>query len=375
MSRYSSTSDSDSEMYSDESDSDSYSYETNNKLTSLTTNSCQALTTNSCQGLSLIDITTSVPTVESPSSISFRLPKDVVEYRTALLTNGKVTLPSFNDNRLRQKFVDITNSFPNIPKPPQFNLGSPKIDVAVFEPIEFDDGDTETIEKMIDKTNYKFLNYACNHNKINADNVRVLTSIIDLYQSEDYHRYISRINRICKLMYDIRQFDESNFMLCIDNPQQYCDDGIIYDIYDEYRHIKSEVDWVMNCRDEINSIVLRISKVVQSKNLTFHDNCPRCDAMRRLYEYEKNRINRERSKVKKRNEERALLSITNTPTLEKLLSANVGDSGRLKLSDFSKIYRDTFGVKKTQDELRKEICDTGRFTVTNIHRTFYINRL
>ena len=58
-----------------------------------------------------------------------------------------------------------------------------------------------------------------------------------------------------------------------------------------------------------------------------------------------------------------------------LLEEHVPVQGRLPLTDFAKLYKELFGMRRKQDQLTADITATGQFKVTNCKNRKYISRV
>ena len=57
------------------------------------------------------------------------------------------------------------------------------------------------------------------------------------------------------------------------------------------------------------------------------------------------------------------------------MSKNYPTINRFPLSDVQKKYKATFKINITLSEFEQQIEQTGKFRITNVHRTLYVNRL
>ena len=56
------------------------------------------------------------------------------------------------------------------------------------------------------------------------------------------------------------------------------------------------------------------------------------------------------------------------------LQKNYPSIDRFLLKDVQSKYRTIFKISLSYDELKKKIEETGLFSISNVHRTMYVNR-
>ena len=60
--------------------------------------------------------------------------------------------------------------------------------------------------------------------------------------------------------------------------------------------------------------------------------------------------------------------------MKEFLLKNYPSIDRFLLKDVQTKYKSTFKINLTFDELKRKIEETGLFTISNVHRTMYVNR-
>ena len=106
--------------------------------------------------------------------------------------------------------------------------------------------------------------------------------------------------------------------------------------------------------------------------------CSRCDAARRKYQYSLFQINRMREELKEQQEIDQQYMETpdeNKYDMKWFLQKNYPTIDRFLLKDVQTKYKATFKINLTFDELKKRIEETGLFTISNVYRTMYVNRV
>ena len=243
--------------------------------------------------------------------------------------------------------------------PPITEVIKHKPEIPVFDPIPVLKTDSAEIKKFIRKVNYDYVRYHCNHQIIEEKCEKVNKNIAQLYESKAYKEYESFISKVIRLIlrittfhniYDKRQetfYDQSYFISDID--------------------IRTVVDAIIHLNGEIGKI-----------NALANKHCSKCEAAVRGHDYCISEIERMREELREQEEIDSAYADTADETrydIRAFMSKNYPTINRFPLSDVQKKYKATFKINITLSEFEQQIEQTGKFRITNVHRTLYVNRL
>ena len=110
---------------------------------------------------------------------------------------------------------------------------------------------------------------------------------------------------------------------------------------------------------------------------TYQISCSKCDAARRKYNYSLFQIERMREEQREQQEiDKQYIEMPdeNRYDMKEFLLKNYPSIDRFLLKDVQNKYKSTFKINLTFDELKRKIEETGLFTISNVHRTMYVNR-
>ena len=274
---------------------------------------------------------------------------DPIKYKLNIETNTNLVRDMFTVLNSMPKLNDITQTKPEIP---------------VFEQIEELKTDSAEIKKFIRKVNYDMIGYHCNHNSINEKCDKVYNNVINIYQSDEYREYQSFIDHAVRIVMSIINKDKFGETYNVypsttyDEPEDFS-----YGFIDKYR-VK-----------EISDIILIINGMIANNNAQTNKSCSKCDAARRKYKYSLFQIERMREELKEQQEIDKQFTGEFKYDIKEFLQKNYPSIDRFLLKDVQTKYKTAFNIHFTFEELKKKIEETGLFTVSNTHRTMYVNRI
>lgn len=281
---------------------------------------------------------------------TFTYEKEIERIKNDLLRSE---LNTYAQNEQNEQFLyemqDIVDSLPKLPE-----IHQHKLIIPVFEEINVLKTDSVEIKKFIRKVNYEFLGYHCNHKVMDKDCDMIYKNLSDLYESDDYKKYVHFLENIASCVYQIRSADKRNKAW----------DRIISPTGAE---VKRVIDNIVNLAGQISAY-----------NAKMNPECSKCKAAVRKYEYAIKEVKRMRDELTEQNDidnkykdkpaEDELnmkdFMMKNYPTIDDFLLSDVKDK-----------YKKTFGIVKTFAELIDMINDTNMFRVSNIHRVYHVKRL
>ncbi|KAK8837127.1 hypothetical protein M9Y10_037182 [Tritrichomonas musculus] len=278
---------------------------------------------------------------------------DPIKYKLNIETNTNLIRDIFTIFQCMPKLNDITQTKPDVP---------------IFEQIEELKTDSAEIKKFIRKVNYDMIGYHCNHNSINEKCDKVYSNVVNIYKSDEYQDYQSFINHALMIAISIINKDK---------------DGKPYDVYPRDPMLCKEPEdfsfgFIDKCRiKEVSNNILIINGMIANNNAQTNKSCSRCDAARRKYNYSLFQIDRMREELKEQQEIDQQYEETpdeNKYDMKWFLQKNYPSIDRFLLKDVQTKYKATFKINLTYDELKKKIEETGMFTISNVHRTMYVNR-
>ena len=388
---------------------------TSSSLRSVTPSNCQALVTEAMNnrrgGVSVklsspIDATLQSQRIGTSKSLSWRLTVGATRYRSIILTSPPDTIISdlidacgreFHVEGLYRLFTDVADYCRSIPQIPSTFGEATNIPEVTFDTIPYDDDDTETIRRHVDKINMRYVGYYHDHEQYNITNASVAMKLHDVHLTEEYRKYLSYINnvsimldRIVKLDMEIEQLkmakvrcEREGWSLEDGHWPGFADDDDADDDNPQVRlmSIADEVARMIESGGEITMYALNLMKPLIEPLSHVRKHCSKCDAKMKLYLHELNQLNMERDAERQRRQarmpangpaERESHAVTN---LVDLLEMHVPIGDKMPLSDLVKVYHDKFGVKMTQPDLAREITATGQFKVVNSQNRRYVRRV
>ena len=267
---------------------------------------------------------------------------DEEKYKCQLEHNTKIIKDMFYIVQQLPTINEITANKPTIP---------------TFEPIPVQKTDSAEIKKFIRKINFEMVGFHCNHQMIDEKCDKVIKHITDLYDTDEFRHYQSFHNKVVEAIMKILEMNKFS-------PQK--------EFYEMCHMLDS---------NELRSIVddiIRLNGMVSNYNATTNKRCNKCEAAVRKYNYCLEEIQRMRDELRIQNELDE--EYVNKPAekeydMEEFLQKNYPTLGRFPLSDVKKKYFATFKINLTHEELTEKIEKTGKFKITNVHRTLYVNRL
>ena len=375
-------------------------------LRSVTPSNCQALVTEAMNnrrgGVSVklsspIDATLQSQRIGTSKSLSWQLTVGATRYRSIILTSPPDNIISdlidacgreFHVEGLYRLFTDVADYCRSIPQIPSTFGEATNIPEVTFDTIPYDDDDTETIRRHVDKINMRYVGYYHDHEQYNINNASVAMKLHDVHLTEEYRKYLSYINnvsnmldRIVKLDMEIEQLKMAK-VRCEREGWSLEDDGDdddnpqvrLMSIADDVaRMIESGGEITMDAHNLMKPLIEPLSHV--------REHCSKCDAKMKLYLHELNQLNMEQDAERQRRQARTPANdpAANDPAavtnLVDLLEMHVPIGDKMPLSDLVKVYHDNFGVKMTQPDLTREITATGQFKVVNSRNKRYVRRV
>ena len=278
---------------------------------------------------------------------------DPIKYKLNIETNTNLIRDIFTIFQSMPKLNDITQTKPDVP---------------IFEQIEELKTDSAEIKKFIRKVNYDMIGYHCNHNSINEKCDKVYSNVVDIYKSEEYQNYKSFLNYVLMITMSIINRDK---------------DGRAYNVYPVDPLLCEEPDdfsfgFLDKCHvKEASDNILILNGMIANNNAQTNKSCSKCEAARRKYKYCLFQIDRMREELKEQQEieqQYVEQSDENKYDIKEFLQKNYPSIDRFLLKDVQTKYKSTFKINLTFDELKKKIEETGLFTISNVHRTMYVNK-
>lgn len=251
-------------------------------------------------------------------------------------------------DRNTKSVEDVVNVFNSIPSLLSFARSKPII--PEFDEILVKPTDTAEIKKFIRKVNYEMIGYHCNHKVMNEQCDQVFKNISDLYHSKEYVEYESFIDRLSKLIHQIRSKDSYG---------KDFHDGELY-----YIPLNHEIKHIIDN-------VIKMNGSITAYNAKTNPECSRCKSTVRKYEYSLREIERMRSEIQQ---------IISKPAeskydIREFLMKNYQTVDRVPLRDVKDRYKQEFNVSLKFADLIEKIESTKLFKITNVHNIKYMNRL
>ena len=371
-------------------------------LRSVTPSNCQALVTEAMNnrrgGLSVklsspIDVTLQSQRIGTSKSLSWKLTVGATRYRSIILTSPPDNIISdlidacgreFHVEGLYRLFTDVADFCRSIPQIPSTFGEATNIPEVTFDTIPYDDDDTETIRRHVDKINMRYVGYYHDHEQYNINNASVAMKLHDVHLTEEYRKYLSYINNVSNMLDDVVKLDveienlERAKVRCEREGWSLEDDDDADDDNPQVRLLSTadDVKRMIESGGEITMYALNLMKPLIEPLSHVRKHCSKCDAKMKLYLHELNQLNMERDAERQRRQARTPANgpaaVTN---LVDLLEMHVPIGDKMPLSDLVKVYHDNFGVKMTQADLTREITATGQFKVVNSRNRKYVRRV
>lgn len=227
----------------------------------------------------------------------------------------------------------------------------------IFNEIEVLKTDSAELKKFLRKMNVQFVGYYCDHNAMNEKCDKVVMSTSELLESEDFEKYKEFIERYANCIYDV-----------------FC--YYWYDMENNNNHesLRSKVNEFhidYSTLLKLRCCITRINTKIFNINSSSNKRCSKCEAKQRLYEYtlrEVQRMRAEQEEIDRQFDE-------SDYDLAKFMQNNYPNIDRLLLKDVQQRYAKEFGQKLTFAELTDRLEQTGKWKITNVHRTQYVNRV
>ena len=194
-------------------------------LRSVTPSNCQALVTEAMNnrrgGVSVklsspIDATLQSQRIGTSKSLSWKLTVGATRYRSIILTSPPDNIISdlidacgreFHVEGLYRLFTDVADFCRSIPQIPSTFGEATNIPEVTFDTIPYDDDDTETIRRHVDKINMRYVGYYHDHEQYNINNASVAMKLHDVHLTEEYRKYLSYINKVSNMLDHVVKLD------------------------------------------------------------------------------------------------------------------------------------------------------------------------
>lgn len=278
---------------------------------------------------------------------------DPVKYKLNVETNTNLIRDIFTIFHSLPKLNDITQSKPDVP---------------IFEQIMELKTDSSEIKKFIRKVNYDMIGYHCNHNSINEKCDKIYGNVVDIYNSDEYLHYQSFISFALMTALSIIRKDKFGQPYNV-----YPADALLCDNPDDF-----SFGFIDKCSvKEASENIIRLNGMIANNNAQTNKSCSKCDAARRKYNYSLFQIERMREEQREQQEiDKQYIEMPdeNRYDMKEFLLKNYPSIDRFLLKDVQNKYKSTFKINLTFDELKRKIEETGLFTISNVHRTMYVNR-
>lgn len=290
---------------------------------------------------------------------NFEIKKDLLEYN---YDPAKYRL-RFKENTDYVKDVfEIYQSLPTINK-----MQQSKPQIPIFEQILVEKNDSAEIKKFIRKVNYDMLGYSCNHNSIDEKADKVYNNAVNIYNTVEYRAYRTFVDlTLVSLIKHIISVDEDGKIF---NINQYESDD-----FDESFGINFPAAADVK---RIAEYIITLNGMIAENNSQTNKHCSKCEAAVRRYNYSVFEINRMREELKEQqsiDQQYIDKPIENKYEMRAFLQNNYPSIDRFLLKDVQTKYKTTFNINLTFEELKKKIVETGLFTISNVHRTMFVNR-
>ena len=390
------------------------SHSVDNQLTSVNADNCQALVdaaaTNRRRKMSVkvtspVEQTLTAQSTWSSRNPTRRLSIIATRFRSVILTNPPNTIVNdllnvcsheFYDPEMYRLFIDVAEHCQSIPQLPATFGEVRNIPEISFEVLSDQDDDSMAIKKHVRDINKRFVGYYHDHEQYNINNAEVAAKLLTVQRSQEYEKYLSYINRVSIKLDEIINLDERLRTLA-----QFSDDDSDDDVpYDDKADQRDDVAKLINSAGEVITYMQDLIAPLIGLMPRVRTHCSKCDATMRAYKYECDLLKKEREEEQERVTRMAFGPTKSmaspesdvTPNLTPddnprgvigkadarvtaLLEEHVPVQGRLPLTDFAKLYKELFGMRRKQDQLTADITATGQFKVTNCKNRKYISRV
>lgn len=392
------------------------SHSVDNQLTSVNADNCQALVdasaTNRRRKMSVkvtspVEQTLTAQSTWSSGNPTRRLSIIATRFRSVILTNPPNTIVNdllnvcsheFYDPEMYRLFIDVAEHCKSIPQLPATFGEVRNIPEISFEPLSDQDDDSMAIKKHVRDINKRFVGYYHDHEQYNINNAEVAAKLLTVQRSQEYEKYLSYINRVSIRLDEIINLDERLRTLA-----QFSDDDSDDDVpYDDKADQRDNVAKLINSAGEVITYMQDLIAPLIGLMPRVRTHCSKCDATMRAYKYECDLLKKEREeeleRVTRMETSCTVRDMVTSPESEvtpnltpddnprgvigkadarvtALLEEHVPVQGRLSLTDFAKLYKELFGMRRKQDQLTADITATGQFKVTNCKNRKYISRV
>ena len=360
-----------------------------------------------------------------------RLSIIATRFRSVILTNPPNTIVNdllnvcsheFYDPEMYRLFIDVAEHCKSIPQLPATFGEVRNIPEISFEVLSDQDDDSMAIKKHVRDINKRFVGYYHDHEQYNINNAEVAAKLLTVQRSQEYEKYLSYINRVSIKLDEIINLDERLRTLA-----QFSDDDSDDDVpYDDKADQRDNVAKLINSAGEVITYMQDLIAPLIGLMPRVRTHCSKCDATMRAYKYECDLLKKEREEEQERVTRMAFgptksmvadpsptMAFGPTKSMETscavrdivtspesdvtpnltpddnprgvigkadarvtaLLEEHVPVQGRLPLTDFAKLYKELFGMRRKQDQLTADITATGQFKVTNCKNRKYISRV
>lgn len=311
-------------------------------------------TTNIINPTSMITSTSNIMTTICENTVA----NSLSDYNIKL-TNIKNELMNHDFNvtlhiEENQRYLnDIKTIAYNLPKLIDYSQTKPVI--PVFDEIKVLKTDSAEIKKFIRKVNWEMIGFHCNHKVMDEQCDKICKNITDLSESNNFKEYKEFIDNLACRAHSIMNCDRKN--------------KIYRDV--DLLPINSDVEHIIN-------VIISLNGKISETNAKTNPKCSRCEATVRKYDYAVREVERMREELREQNEIDE--QIVNTPDetkydFKEFMKRNYPSIDRFPLKDVKDKYKKEFNINKTYAELQSMIEETNMFTVSNSHRTLYVNRI
>lgn len=236
----------------------------------------------------------------------------------------------------------------------------PMLDIDVealqFPKIQYDKEDSPEIRNMIRKINIKTQTFTCDHSKFETKTINYQADALALRNNKELKKEIDGFyTELAKLVWKIKDKDKKG--------KEFKDYNFI---------ISSNVNKVIESACNFSAKVLKFNaKYVSLK-------CPKCEKLKKEYEYVCQEVEELRQEQREKKEEqiRKLQQevMTGSSDIEEFMEQYFPGVGRLKLMDIVKMWKIVNGKTK-QEEMKAKLEETGQWRITNVHRIFWVSRI
>ena len=269
---------------------------------------------------------------------------DEVKYDVKLEVNNAIIRDVFRIVSHLPKFITVTQTKPIIP---------------TFEPIPVFDSDSAEIQKFIRKVNYDMVGYHCNHNAIDEKCDKIFKNISDLFDTSHWQTYQEFMESCCsQIRYVLRMYERDSNLGYKRETDRF---------HVPYSGMKSQSLF------KVKNAILHINAIITEINAKTNKRCSKCESMQRKRDYCLSEIERMR-RIKAEQDEIDRSFGESKYNLTEFMDKNYPRIDRFLLKDVQEKFQQTFKIRKTFDQLTQEIEATGKFKVTNVHRTYFVNR-